>query len=369
MSPSHPPASWNLSLLLARLEGVRVLGLGEPTHGTAEAFHWKGEVIRVLAEAGRLRVLAWECGFAPGRLLDEAVRWGRGDLETALRAQRFWVWETREVLDTLTWLRGWNLGQPGRERVRFVGVDVQQPYSGVRELLTAHDPPLLRRLTERGQIEAGSEEAQALFGLLREVEAGETEPDRRALARNARRFVDAYLLEANHARLGLRDRFMARTLLEEAVEPGGLTVFWAHNEHVAVNPDFHGAPAAGYFLREWLGSEYLALGMMMGEGVFRTRNMNAPGRPKPLADLPIGLPAPHLSDALFVEGGEALHDTREHPHPGPRRFLGGQYGVEWARAEPQAFEVARPLSDFDLILFQERTTAARSLDATAPAPR
>lgn len=364
---SHVP--WNLSPLPSGLDGVRVLGLGEPTHGTAEAFRWKGEVIRALAKAGRLRVLAWECGFAPGRLLDEAVCRGRGDVETALRAQHFWTWETCEVLDTLTWLRGWNLCQPERERVRFVGVDVQQPYGGVLELLAAgHEHPLLSKLTERGQVEAGSEEARALFEVLREVEVGKTVPDRCALARNARRFVDAYLLEADHARLGQRDLFMAETLLEEALEPAGMTIFWAHNEHVAVNPDFHGNPAAGWFLRERLGQAYLALGMLMGQGVFRTRNMDAPGHPRPLADLPVGFPAPHLSDALFVGGGDALHDTRDHPHPGPRRFLGGQYGLEWAGKEPHAFELARPLSDFDLLLFQERTTAARSLDATVPAP-
>lgn len=85
------------ALLNNQLSGVRVLGLGEPTHGTAEAFRWKFEVILALAKAEKLRVLAWECGFATGQLLDQALRFG-GDLETALRAQQFWTWNTREIL-------------------------------------------------------------------------------------------------------------------------------------------------------------------------------------------------------------------------------------------------------------------------------
>jgi len=355
--------------MLARLDGVRVLGLGEPTHGTAEAFRWKDKAIRALTEVGRLRVLAWECGFVTGCLLDQAVRFEKGDVEAALRAQRFWCWETQEILGTLIWLRTWNLARPEPDRVRFVGVDVQQPYQGLRELRAAGHPRALDYLTEQGRIEAGSEEARELLAVLREVE--QTEPDRarRALARNARRHVDTYLLEANYARLGLRDHCMAETLLEEALEDSGLTVFWAHNEHVAVNPDFHSAPAAGWFLRERLGAAYLAVGMLLGEGHFRTRNMDAPDHSKPIAALPVGPPSPQHSEALFLGRGDGLYDSRDHPHPGPRRFLGGQYGVEWSREEPHVFEMARPLSDFDLILFQERTTAARPLPATVPTLR
>lgn len=362
MPPSHPSASWDLSPLLAHLAGVRVLGLGEPTHGTAQAFRWKGEVIRTLAEAGRLRVLAWECGYATGRLLDAALRFGRRDMESALRAQRFWAWETLEILETLVWLRDWNLARPAPGRVRFVGVDVQELYEGVCELIAAgHPHPALARLTRKGEVETGGEEARELLAVLGEVEAAEADPARRALARNARRFVDAYLLEENHARLGLRDRFMAETLLEEGLTETGLTVFWAHNEHVAVNPDFAGDPATGWVLRGRLGSDYLAVGVLMGKGTFRARNLDAPERPLPLAVLPIGLPAPHHSDALFLGLGDRLHETRDHPHPGPRRFLGGQYGPQRMRADPHLFEMARPLSDFDLLMFLERTTAARGL--------
>lgn len=346
-----------------------MLGLGEPTHGTAEAFRWKGEVILALAESGRLRVLAWECGLATGRLLDAALR-GDGDLAAALRAQRFWTWETHEILAALTRLRDWNLSQPEARRVRFVGVDVQEPYRGVADLIAAgHGHPALAGLTARGRVEAGSEEARELHEALRDVEAAEPDPSRRSLARTARRYVDAYLLEPSYTRLGLRDRFMAQTLLEEALDPAGLTVFWAHNEHVAVNPDFHGSPTAGFVLREHLGPAYLAVGMLMGAGSFRTRNHDAPGHPKPLADLPTGPPDAHHSEAVFMGQGDGLYSTADQPHPGPRRFLGGQYGPEWARREPHVFELARPLSDFNLIVFQERTTAAQPIPSTAPAPR
>lgn len=344
------------------LGGVRVLGLGEPTHGSAEAFAWKGEVILALAQAGLLRVLAWECGYASGRQLDRALRWGEGDLRAALTAQNFWTWNTREVLNVLLALQKWNQAQPESQRVRFVGVDVQEPYSGVQDLLLHHPRRPLHGLTKKGLLEAGSPAAAPLLAELRDLEAGEADPERRALARNAARFVDTYLMEAQHKRLGLRDSYMAHTLLEEGLDSTGLTVFWAHNEHVAVNPDFAGDPASGLILREKLGAAYLGVGMLLGQGKFRVRDLDALGQPKPITQLALGLPAPHHSDALFLKKPAGLYPTRDFAHAGPRRFLGGHYGISAGQITPKKFEMARPLSDFDLIRWFPETGAAHSLD-------
>nr|WP_232337752.1 erythromycin esterase family protein [Deinococcus arboris] len=136
---------------LAQRPEVRVLGLGEPTHGSAEAFTWKGQVLLSLAQTGRLRVLAWECGFASGRRLDAALRGhSQEPLASALRAQGFWCWNTEEILAGLRDLQSWNAAQPPAERVRFVGVDVQPPHVGVQLLVDAgHEAPVLRELCLR----------------------------------------------------------------------------------------------------------------------------------------------------------------------------------------------------------------------------
>lgn len=297
-------------------------------------------------------------------MLDAALRFGRGNLREALQAQRLWTWETQEILSALRALQEWNLGQPEARRVRFVGVDVQEPYSGVQRLIqVGHLHPALLTLTTKGQVVAGSDAAKELHSALIAVETREADSQCLSLARNARRFVEAYLLKANHACLGLRDTFMAETLLEEATDSAGLTMYWAHNEHVAINPEFGDAPSAGFVLRQQLGQAYRAVGILMGKGEFRARDRDSLAEPRPLKVFQIGPPAPHHSDALFGPLGEGLYCTSTLSHPGPRRFLGGHYGLDTAQTDPAWFKIERPLSDFDLIQFLPHTTAAQSLKA------
>lgn len=259
-------------------------------------------------------------------------------------------------------MQAWNLGQPAEKRIRFVGMDVQNPYLGVQALIrVGHTEPLLELLTEIGRLEAGNPEAQALMAALEGIEVIETDRLRRSYARNARRFVDTYLLEPAHKRLGLRDGYMAQTLLEEGLDDSGLTVFWAHNEHVAVNPDFAGDAASGFALRESLGPAFLSVGMLLGQGHFRVRDLDAPGQPKPLAELPVDLPQPHHSDAQFLNQPAGLYAVQDYPHAGPRRFLGGHYGTLASQANPQRFEMPRPLDDFHLLRWFPAASAATGL--------
>jgi len=103
-----------------------VIGLGEATHGTRESFQLKHRLIRLLAEHGGLRTVVFECGLAPGRMIDRFVRFGEGSAREVLAQQRYWCWENEEVLALIEWLREHNSGLPADERIAFVGVDVQR---------------------------------------------------------------------------------------------------------------------------------------------------------------------------------------------------------------------------------------------------
>ncbi|MVN87304.1 hypothetical protein GO986_11025 [Deinococcus sp. HMF7620] len=128
---------------------------------------------------------------------------------------------------------------------------------------------------------------------------------------------------------------------------------------MAVNPDFAGSPAAGWVLREALGQGYSAVGALTGQGTFRARTLEGAGRP--VTALSLGRPQPYQTDTLFLGQSAGLFHTQDHPHPGPRRFLGGFYGTQRAAAQPELFEMNRPLSDFDQMRWFPQTTAARGL--------
>lgn len=348
--------------LLEVLRGARVVGLGEPTHGTHEAFVLKHRLMRLLADQGLLRVLAFECAAGPAELIDAYVRHGEGDARTALLAQDYWIWETAEVLAVIEWLRAHNDRLPETERVRFLGVDVQRPArvaTRLAALLASHEPDFRLALARLAAEELPATDAPELVDALRALETSHPEAHVRHDARHLRRHAEVYLDERNPEGLGRRDRFMAETLLEGL--PGqGLTVLWAHNEHVAVSEDFFGSPAIGYELREVLGDGYLALGMLFGEGELRAKSLTAlesmPGRFTVMA------PEAPLVEVDFLGERAAVFNLRGTATPSRlRRFLGTRYDEAAWQMQPETFQVFRPLSDFDLLAWWPRTTAATGL--------
>lgn len=105
------------------LDGVRVVGLGEATHGTREFFTLKHRLVEHLVLEHGFTVVAFEADTDGCRPLDTYVTTGRGDPVRALRELGYWTWNTEEVLDMLRWVRAHNAGTPAGSAVRFVGVD------------------------------------------------------------------------------------------------------------------------------------------------------------------------------------------------------------------------------------------------------
>lgn len=355
-----------LSPLLPAFGSARVLGLGEPTHGTREAFQLKHRLIRFLAERGELRVLAFECGYSAAESINAYVLEGRGDPRQALKAQGYWCWQTEEILALLLWLRRHNAqAAPGR-RVAFQGIDVQvtgNANARLRAFLTAAFPAgqalsLLVRLQE-GQIGAGTLEAAEAVRAIRALEPVLPTLSLQADARNIWRYLDAYLNPENAEGLGRRDRYMAETLLE-TLPSVGLTAVWAHNEHVAANPDFFGSPALGWHLRQHLGEAYLALGMLFEQGEFQAKAWKVPGRP--ITAFSVGETPEEYAERQFSGQSPGIFDLRgaacEVRAAAPRRFLGMLFDEEAAQKASHEFLVARPLADFDLLAWFARTSRA-----------
>ncbi len=105
------------------LGGVRVVGLGEATHGTREFFTLKHRLVEHLVLEHGFTVFALEADADGCRPLDAYVTTGRGDPVRALRELGYWTWNTDEVLEMLHWMRAHNAGTPAESGVRFIGVD------------------------------------------------------------------------------------------------------------------------------------------------------------------------------------------------------------------------------------------------------
>ncbi|HEX7350992.1 erythromycin esterase family protein [Brachybacterium sp.] len=340
--------------LLSGLAENAVLGLGEPTHGTAEAFAVKLEVIHELARSGRLAMMAVEESFTVGLGVDAALR-GEGDLDAAWDRGSS-LWDTVTIREGLRTLRTITETFPRERRPRFLGVDISKPYRTARALQDrGARSPVLDAVASRADLPADA--VTELISLCRTFESVEDSVTA-GLARNLRRHADAYLLAPHLSRLHRRDTHMADTLLEN-LPRRGITVLWAHNEHLARNPEGWGdGPTMGHLLDRALGERYVSVGMLCGQGECRAVD------PSTGSDDYAAVPLPPLhadtTDHALAQLGTPFVTGEEFTHPGPRRFIGWQVDTSLfddARDVRDTFEMRRPSTDFWALVHLPRSTA------------
>lgn len=405
---SESPAASELKPLLVRLEGARVIGLGEATHGTHEDLAFKSALIKALAGAGRINAVAFITSYQSGKRLDAYVAGGPGTAAEALRASGLSpAWISEEVADLLDWLRRWNAA--GEHRVRVVGVDVQDALRDTQaalELLSAIEPDAAGPLQERWKDQLTPEQLRRPFA---QVARGWTRTQweeffvaaqvlEDVLARPTMRLRQAPgYADARHsaraARLGLltfevgaagtsspepsaeaelaRDLSIGEQLLA-IVGPPARAVLWAHDAQIARGAAGRTAAySTGDLLLDRLGAGYRTVGFAWRRGAFHAQSRDAAGNIDGAAGFKVWnvtLPADSLG-AMLARSGQrrAWFDLSALPGaPWSQRWLAHPYERGWvglatggAKAPPAALG-----HGFDVIVFFDTITPSRLLRLT-----
>jgi erythromycin esterase len=269
---------------------VRVLGLGEATHGSREFGDLRLSFTRYLIERHGFRVVALEGSANTLALLTPYVN---GESERAPVMTGLWIGR-RTRSEVIEWLHTWNKGHPN-DRVRLVGVDAQEN-AGSRETLRAflgraYGEDLLKLWTPAERELAAADEQTAVFGdsgvnagtrqLLLEIVAVleldapilrsrfgalEVESAMEA-AQTLAEFAD-FNSDSGGAINHSRDWYMAARVLRalQSAGPSAKVVYWAHNAHVTHPPGSN--RTTGALLRGTLGCEYVGVAVTFGEGAF-----------------------------------------------------------------------------------------------------
>ncbi|WP_303323840.1 erythromycin esterase family protein [Actinomyces radicidentis] len=349
---SVPGVREEVDRLLGLVPENGVLGLGEPTHGSANVSEWKMAVLAELSDRGALGALAFEDSMLTGAQVDRALADGTrcSDQVLGAWAEASSLWRTRVVVVGLERLASIAASED-RRRFRFLGLDCHGGRRAAQRLVALGATDGLIERLGRGEALTRSE-TESLVEECRFLEAASTA--QQFLARNVRQYAEVYLIDPGEERLALRDRYMAEELLARRPDRG-ITVVWAHNEHVARNESGWAGPVMGAWLAEALGRSYVAVGALCGEGTARAVDAAAEREDYRSVALP-GLRPEHTESALAALGQNLVRGD-ELAHPGPRRFLGWSIDSRMVRDEPGAFDLARPSTDFDLLRWFSSSTA------------
>jgi erythromycin esterase len=296
----------DLQPLKTILNEVKVVGLGETTHGTREIFQLKHRLLEFLVIEMGFTVFAIEAGFAACQAINDYVLYGKGDRATVLTGQWYVVWDAEEVADMLDWMRAYNQGVPEKKKVKFYGVDINLNENGrqaVLGYLRKVDPDMLagtELLFEGlGRVEAkwplrideATEKAivQLLPPLQGLIDHLMVNKDKFASSSSLAEFDQALqytrimkqwlmanataLLPQSRSKSAARSVSMAENLiwLVDQAAPDAKLAIWAHNAHIVVGGFAIEEPNMGSYLREKYGQGYFAFGFEFNQGAFQTR--------------------------------------------------------------------------------------------------
>lgn len=316
-----PPA------LLKAIDGKRLVGLGEGTHGTSEIQTLLGNIILAMAKKGRV-VVFLEDQFGSVAPINRFVQ-GIGednDLPIAMNGL-YGVHKTREFEDFFRAVRSFNETAPAGTKIEIYGVDnviwpgpadptpLLKLFSVANDLkLDAdlstcatyiQDPKFQTPATRAACVGAAAKIRLAVNGVAPGI-SGQVEAAVMAnnLIRSTQQdeasngiFASALVNKLgdgpfNTILNGPRDAGMAeniKILMDGKIPTSGVGVFWAHNAHIGrisyLDGDPIGFPStwgnAGSILGTWLGEGYAPIATMTGKGTFRAHIVEEDGSASP----------------------------------------------------------------------------------------
>ena len=392
----------DLQPLRNTLKSIRVLGVGEATHGTHEFFRFRHRLLAFLIRDMGFRTLALETGYSSARGLDAFVQGEIADVTQALAQQGLWTWDTQEMRGILEWLRRYNTSVRAQDRVRIVGFDIHYNEPGKREILAylkrvarervAATKTLftleMEKLLESAFFTKDERERKDVLAKIAELRAGYDEL-LGFLTVNELRFTSMTSAAEFSAILGyarvlaqlgdacdrplkeadgpMREYYMAENIKRavDVAPPKTGVIVWAHNGHVSKGKENGRDPFMGFHLDRFFGDGYYALAFSFNQGSFQARDYRPTGKRAVMSFVVSAAPEGTIDWYLarpgiktyFVDLRKRTSDavSRWLTTPRPMRSIGSYFDAE---KQDLYFMPVTPGQDYDGFVYFDRTTRA-----------
>ena len=263
-------------------EDVKVIGLGEATHGNAEFQELKLEVLKVLVDKYSVDCFAMEMDYGEGVIINDYINGHSGmSIDEVMSRISFTIYRTEDIRDLIEWMKDYNLSHA--DKLSFYGFDMQNPDvdlklildfvadnsivegAGLSDIFGAYvngdvsfrDTGLsegFEMLSGLGiALKTGRDAYQDLYNYERILDCIENVLRARELA--ARYDGDNGMVEGAQ----YRDRMMALKVIELSGSlDGSRMMITGHNGHIGYAGNY--TKTMGSFIRDELGDSYFAIG-------------------------------------------------------------------------------------------------------------
>lgn len=284
---------------------VKLIGLGEATHGNVEFQELKKDVFKTLIKHENVRVFVIEGDFGGGQQINEFILHGNGTAEEAVNTLDYGIYQTEQMVELVQWLHDYNASVNEQEKVYFYGNDMQRYnyskegvlkyYKTVNqdafknyELKLEHvSNEKMRELTT----EQLNETKQTIDEIILDLQSNEAayvgkstkEMYTFALqyAQIMKQRTQLFLNDKDY--MQLRDEYLKdnmQWIMQFEAARGNEKVFFnGHNGHIEkTSASLAGYKSMGNYLDELYGDEYFAIGTDFIESNFQSKNSSSGDR-------------------------------------------------------------------------------------------
>lgn len=266
-------------------EKVKIVGLGEATHGNAEFQSLKQEVFEALVKNNGCQIFAIEGDFGGALKVNEYIQVGKGTAAEAVAEMDFAIYRTKQMEELVSWMRKYN--ETATKKLKFYGFDMQR-FNNSKEILLSYIKKVdqtnlkdyevaLKDLKDRMTLEASKLKSieQSLQGLLKKMDtskekyvslSSETEFDiaRQCMVCLTQNIV---LEQSGINSVNTRDIYM-KSNIDWLVnyEKGQCIFINGHNGHITKSNEGLSYTTMGSLLAQTYGEDYYALGTDFNKG-------------------------------------------------------------------------------------------------------
>ena len=262
-------------------DSIRIVGIGESTHGTSEFTTMRHRIFKYLVEEKGYNTFFLEADYSACQRVNRYIQGNDDNALEALLEVRLWPWITNELLTMINWMKEYNT--IAAEKIQFVGCDMQLIGDDQKEvhrfMKTEKDQQFAHEVLDSLKYGMDSTEAQLkynqwmeLFRTMDVKQFSDEDINQFALTHlSLTQWFEFQLTTRNKS--CFRDSCMAANIVYYLeMFPDAKGMYFAHNGHVAKSLfEFKYIPnrkTAGRYLSETIGSDYIAIGQVFNSGSF-----------------------------------------------------------------------------------------------------
>ncbi|MER2261589.1 MAG: erythromycin esterase family protein [Psychrobacillus sp.] len=280
-------------------DGVKLIGLGEATHGNVEFQELKKDVFESLIKNENVRVFVIEGDFGGGQQINDFILNGTGTAEEAINTLDYAIYRTEQMVDLVQWMHDYNATASEEEKLYFYGNDMQRydynkkgvldyykvvnenAFTDYESKLTPVSNENMRELTTE-QLNEINQTVEEIIQDLQSNEAAYVEKSNKESHKFALHYAqimkqrtELFLNDKDY--MQLRDEYLAQNLqwiMEFEAARGNDKVFFnGHNGHVEkTSASLAGYKSMGQYLDEQYGEAYFAIGTDFTQSKFQSKN-------------------------------------------------------------------------------------------------